>query len=134
MSQNLPQGLFALLTGDSGVAALIATRMYPVELPEGEQLPALLYRFVGGKSSPTLTTSGMQRARVQFDCFGDTYDDASSLRAAVVGALNGYVGTLADGTELQNADVMGPGTDFFDDDPRSFRCMVEFYLYYTLQT
>lgn len=133
MTQNLPGGIFSLLTADAGVAALVATRVFPVEVPEDVTLPALLYRFVGGTSSPTLMTSGMQKARVQFDCYGETYDDASALRNAVVAALNGYQGTLADGTLLQNAWALGPGTDFFEDDPRQFRCMVEFYLMYTLQ-
>lgn len=134
MSQNLPAGLFSLLTADSGIAALIGTRVYPVMLPEDPTLPALLYKFVGGASSPTLTTSGMQRSRLEIDCYGATYDDASALRSAVIAALNGFQDELGDGTYLQNAELLNPGLDFFEDEPRQYRCMVEFYLFYTFQT
>lgn len=133
MSQNLAAGLFSALTADAGIAALIGTRVYPVMLPENPTLPALIYKFVGGRSTPTLTTSGMQRSRLEIDCYGATYDDASALRSAVIAALNGLQGQLADGTYLQNADLLNPGLDFFEDEPRQYRCMVEFYLFYTFQ-
>jgi Protein of unknown function (DUF3168) len=132
MSQNLPNGLFSLLTADAGISALIGTRVYPVVLPENPTLPALLYKFVGGQSDPTLDTSGEQKLRLELDCYGASFDDASALRDAVTAALNGYQGTLSDGTFLQNAWRLSPGVDFFEDEPRQYRCMVEFYLLYTL--
>jgi hypothetical protein len=67
-------------------------------------------------------------ARVQFDCWGEDCDTAAGLRAAVIAALNGYQGQLSDGTFLLNAELVDPGSDFYEDDSREVRCMVEFYL------
>lgn len=122
-------GIFSLLTGFPGVAALVGTRVIPVTLPEPPILPALTYQFAGGSSQPTFETSGMQKQRVQFDCWGQSYDDAASLRAALIAALNGYQGALSDGTYLQNAELL-QSMDFFENEARQYRCMVEFYLWY----
>lgn len=133
MSQNLPAGIFSLLTANAAVSALIASRVYPVLLPEDPTLPAICYKLIGGRSDATLSTSGMQRTRLEINCYGADYDGASALRTAVIKALEGYQGALSDGTFLQNADLVSPGTDFFEDEPRQYRCMVEFYLLYTFQ-
>ena len=124
-------GIYSLITGFSSVSALIGTRLHPVTLKEAETLPAMTYQLVGGSSDPTLTTSGLQRLRVQFDCWGANYDDAAGLRKALIKELNGYRGLLSDGTYLQNADLIGSiGVDYFEDVPRQYRCMVEFYFYF----
>lgn len=122
-------GIFSLITGFTDVAALIATRVYPMTLPEAPTLPALSYQIVGGTSSPTFETSGMQKLRVQFDAWGADPDSAANVRATLIKALNGFQGQLTDGTFLQNADLQQQ-IDFFADDPRQYRCMVEFYFYF----
>jgi len=127
---NLKAGLFSLLSGFSGITALAGTRFYPITVPENPTLPAIRYLYVGGSSDPTFETSGLQKLRIQFDCLGATADDADALRTALIQALNGYRGALSDGTYLQLADLLGPGTDFFDNDARQYRCIVEFYLYF----
>jgi hypothetical protein len=35
---------------------------------------------------------------------------------------------LSDGTYLLNAELVDPGSDFYEDGSREVRCMVEFYL------
>ena len=130
-------GIFNLLSQNSSIAAMAGSnpaRIWPVLLPEDPTLPAITYHVIGGASMPTLSTSGMQRLRMQFDCWGADYDDAATLRAALIAALNGYQGTLSDGTYLQYAQLIGPGTDFFEDAPRTFRCLCEFYLLYDLNS
>jgi hypothetical protein len=128
----IEQGIFSLLSTDSGVSSLAGTRIYPIELPEGATLPALVYKDVGGSSSPTLSTSGAQRLRLELDAYGNSFADAANLRKAVITALNGFQGVLSDGTNLLTADLINPGLSFFDDEPRQFRCMAEFYLLYSL--
>lgn len=127
MSLNLQDGLFDLITTEATIAAIIATRMYPIVLPTDCPMPALRYSFAGGMSEPTFDTSGLQRVRVQFDCFGANQDDAMQLRWALIRFLNGYSGELIDGTVLQLAQLIQQ-VDFFEQGPRQFRCMVEFYL------
>jgi hypothetical protein len=125
----IEQGLMTLLAGNAPIAALVGTRISWVVLPENSTLPALTFQNVGSISSPTFETRGMQRMRVQFDCWGATYLDAITLRKAVETLLDGFQGTLSDGTYLQNV-VSLQQVDFFDHDVRVFRAMIEFRLYY----
>ncbi|MGC1784453.1 MAG: DUF3168 domain-containing protein [Acidobacteriaceae bacterium] len=120
-------GLFTLLSTNAAIAALCGTRIYPAVRPTGATYPAMTYRVIAGRARPTLNTSGMQRFRMQFDCYGATYGDAVDLRAAVGRLLNGYQGLLSDGTFLQNGIFLGP-LDDFQDDARIYCCGVEFYL------
>lgn len=129
---NLKAGIFSLITGDANVGQLNGTRVYPILLPEAATLPAIRYQFAGGSSEPTFETSGMQKLRVQFDCFGLDPDSADVLRSTLIKALNGHVGALSDGTYLQNADLI-QSVDYFENDARQYRCMVEFYLYFDFQ-
>jgi hypothetical protein len=126
-------GLFNLLSGSSGIASFCDSRIYPVILPEDPQLPALTYQLISAQPSPTLTTSGMQRFRIQFDCWAETYADAVGLRAALTETLNGFQGTLNDGTALQDAQLEQV-VDFFGDDDRFYRCMVEFILLFNFRS
>lgn len=125
-------GLYALLSTTATITDICATRISPVALPVDEQLPALTYQIISSTSYPTFNTSGYQRWRLQFDCWGTNYSDAVGLRAALIKTLNGYQGALPNGQFLQNADLLQI-TDFFEDDARVFRCMVEFYIYFDFQ-
>jgi hypothetical protein len=117
----------------NGLQALVAIEtgayLFPVILPENQALPALTYQIVGGVSYPTFNTSGMQKQRVQFDCYGKSYLSAATVRATLIAALNGYKGTLADGMVLQFANYI-QSVDHFEDDARQFRCTCEFYLFF----
>lgn len=106
-------------------------------LPEGAPLPATTYQDVGGASDPTFDTSGMQRARIEFDCRADDSTGgmaaARAARKALIAALNGQHGvTLADGTWMDSAILISPGYTFFDDDARQYRARCEFYVMYLL--
>lgn len=128
----IDSGLYQLLAADAGVSAICAGRIFSVDIPpDNQQLPALAYSMVGGAATPTFTTSGVFRQRVQLDAFGDSYDDAASLRAAGITAVNGWCAVLSDGTRVLSASLLNPGTDFCGED-RIFRCMCEFYILHTL--
>lgn len=125
----IEQGLWQLLSTTSAIASLCGTRIYPVTLPTGPAYPCVLYKTIAAKPSPTLQTSGYQRWRIEFDCFAETYAGAAAVRSALRSTLEGFRGTLNDGTYLQDAQFIQLG-DMFEDDARVYRCMVEFYLFF----
>lgn len=122
----IEQGLYTLISTDPTISGMIATRVYPILLPEKPVLPAMTYGVVGGAGDPTFETSGLIKLRMQFDCWGTNYSDAAQLRKALVKLLNGYGGVLSDGTNLQLAEFIQP-VDFYEQDARQYRCAVEFY-------
>lgn len=99
--------------------------------PDTRYYPCLAFKFVGGTSMPTFSTSGMQRARLEVHCWATTPDVAKQLADAVRQALNGYQGVLSDGTPLADAAMLHAGLDFLSDDSLYFSRMLEFYLLYT---
>lgn len=92
---SLEAALYSKLTGDSGVAALVAGRVYPMHLPQASTLPALVYERIStvrayahdGQQSPTVV-------RMQVDSVAGTLAVARSCAEAVLACLSGFVGTV----------------------------------------
>lgn len=122
-------GLFSLLSTTSAITTLCGTRIYPFVLPTDPTYPCVLYKWIGAKPDPTMDTSGFQRWRMEFDCFAQTPASAIALRSAIRQALEGHRGRLTDGTYLQDAQFTQLG-DFFEDDARIPRAMIEFFLFF----
>jgi hypothetical protein len=113
---------YTALSSPAAITALCASRIYPLLLPTEVVLPAIDYSFVGGSSASTFDTTGTQKYRVEVNCWGETYADSVTLRAAVVAALNCYVNGK---TSIQ---FLQP-TDFFDHELMQYRAMAEFYIF-----
>ena len=114
------------LTSATSVTAIVVTRIYPLVLPTDPTLPCCDYTFVGGSNTPTMSDMGVQRYRVEVNCWGDTYDDAVSLRYAVVKALSGYT------SGNSSIQYLMPQDDF-DNDLLQYRATAEFYVFDGLQ-
>lgn len=122
-------GLFTLLSQNPAVSALVGNRVYPVILPPGGVMPAITYQIVSGQTKPGLKTRGLQRWRLQVDCWGESYLDAATVREVVVRLLDMQNATLSDGTRLQAAIFIQP-IDFYAGENELYRCGAEFYLYF----
>ncbi len=123
--------IYSLLSTATSVVAIAGPRIYPLLMPIDFVVPAITYQIVSSVSSPGLMTAGMQKIRVQIDCFGNDYSDAVTLRAAVVSSLNGFSGTVQ-GVPISNFSKISQ-SDLFDHDALLYRAMVEFYLLTTIQ-
>lgn len=123
----IEQGLWHLLSTAPAITALCKTRIYPVVLPTGPAYPCMTYQDIVAPQQPTLDTAGMQHWRLQFDCWGETFVDASNLRKALIDTLNGAQQTLSDGTVLQNARLNNLHSDFASAS-RTYRCIADITL------
>jgi hypothetical protein len=95
----LSDGLYAHLSS----VLSVGDRVYPLTLPQGAVLPAVVYQLVGGEgplhshadsndgTSPR--TSSYQRSRVQLGCWADSARGAELLAAEVERAVDGFSGT-----------------------------------------
>jgi len=105
---RLEEALYAHLSGDADVAALVGDRIYPLLVPQDADLPALAYQRISGV--PIYAHDGppgLARARVQITCLGRSYSEAKDLAARVRAALSGYRGTMggAGGVEVGAAFI-----------------------------
>lgn len=79
------------LLADSGVTALIGTRLYPERFPAGATLPVVTYqRVFGAEEINHDGASGLARARLQLDCWAESYGGAVALGKAITDALRDY--------------------------------------------
>ena len=120
----IEQAFYTILSTSTAITALVASRIYPIVISENSHLPAIDYSFVGGSASPTLTTTGTQKYRLEVNCWGSTYADAVTLRNAVIGTLNGYL------SPTMSIQFLMP-RDLFDDTLLQYRAIAEFYIYFT---
>ena len=125
----LETGLASLLGSDPTLAGFVGDRVTPVTMV-GDCRPAITFHLIGGSTDPTFESSGLQKVRVQFDVWSSSYLQGAQVRDALRRFLNGFVGELADGTYIQNADLI-QNLDFYEDDAREFRCGSEYYFYFT---
>lgn len=87
------EALVAALKDDTGVAALVGTRIYPVRLPIGTSfnesstdLPALVYQLI----TERVEAGALRFPRFQLTAFAMTYESAHAVAEAVRDALDGY--------------------------------------------
>ena len=87
---SIETDLYATLSNDAGVSALVGTRIYPSLAPESAALPRIDYQNVAGSRINTLPgVSDMIRKRIQINCNANTYAGSKDLAAAVIAALEG---------------------------------------------
>ena len=91
----MEEALIARLLGLEAVSGLVATRVYPGSRPQGSALPAIvLNRISGGPLYADDGEVGLEQARIQIDCWADTYTAAKKLARAVTASLSAFEGTI----------------------------------------
>lgn len=94
---TLLEGLKNYLTGDTGIEALVADRVYPVRLPQKVTLPAITYQLISDPRDPHLRgVTGRARPRFQIDSYALTQLSADVLGGLVRQRLDGFKGEFSD--------------------------------------
>lgn len=98
---TIEEGLFAFVTADPAVTALIRTRFYPVRIPEGTDFPVAVYQQTNGgrqHASRGVTLAG--EGSFSISCWAKTYAEARALGRAIRACfdeVNGTLGTVSVG-------------------------------------
>ncbi|SNT43578.1 Protein of unknown function [[Luteovulum] sphaeroides subsp. megalophilum] len=124
----MEEDLRALLLGAPAITALAGTRINFGRHPQGDPLPALVLTTVSDREGLTLDgPDGLQRARVQIDCYAASYGEAKRLSRAVRDLLHGHAGGGFRALILEAARDLGapeaPG--------RPFRVSLDFLVTYS---
>jgi hypothetical protein len=111
---DLRPGLCAFLLADAAIAGLVATRIYPVKLPQGITAPSIVYNEISGQGDHhNEGASGLVRVRMQIAAWAQTADAAHALFLAVKNRLDGYRGPMGAGATL--VTVQGAFVDSWRD-------------------
>ena len=98
---TLGDGLFAHVSS----VLSVGDRVYPLTLPQGAVLPAVVYQLVGGEGplhshgdvqAGGRTGRSFQRSRIQLGCWAHSARAAETLAAEVETAVDGFAGTWGD--------------------------------------
>lgn len=101
--QDLRVGLRAYLLDDATIAAAIDSgasatpryRFFPVKLPQGEVRASIVVSRISGQGDHHMEgASGLNRTRVQIDCWATTADAADLLARQVKERIDGYRGSM----------------------------------------
>lgn len=89
--------LTALLTGDGRVSLLAGDRVNWVRTPQAvTNYPRAVLQVVSGTVDVTNDgPSGLESARVQIDCYGETYMSTKALSDAILSVLSGFRGVVS---------------------------------------
>jgi hypothetical protein len=94
---DLSEVLFEYLSVE--LADVVSTRIYPGKLPEPVTFPAIAWHKIDARRDrsyePFDEFDAFVFVRVQFDCWGRSYDEAADVGNALLGALSGYGGSMA---------------------------------------
>ena len=113
--------VLGVLSADTGVQAIVGSRIYAMLRPQADPLPALVYQRVS--TVPVVSLQGdssLDQVRLQVSCYASTLLQAKQLAAATRRAINGASG-------LKSITVM----EIDDQDPETkhFRVVVDFNIW-----
>ncbi len=113
--------LVALLSATSAITALVKDRIYPLILPQNQDLPAISYtRIIGMPVYSLKGYSGLDNVHVQIDCWASTYAGAKAVAAAVLAAID---------TATTFKGVMSGDRDMYEDDVQIYRVSMDWSLW-----
>lgn len=110
---ELEQAFWYTIKNSAGVAALVSTRVYPNNAPQGATIPYVTFvRISGPRTYHFGGATGLAHVRMQVDCYAaDTvttsgYANVKALATAVRGALEAQTGSLGDTGKKVNVRMM----------------------------
>ena len=93
---NTEESLTTRLEATVALTTLVASRIYPVELPEQPTMPAVTYRRIDTPTGHLLDElrSSWEWPRFQVTSWATTYASAKAVNAEVITSLDGFKGEL----------------------------------------
>jgi hypothetical protein len=77
---SIETALVKLMSDNADVNAMVGSRIFPVFVPQGQNLPAITYQEISGVRDPHMKgTSGLVQARFQINGWTKTYSQARVL-------------------------------------------------------
>ena len=130
---NAEKVVYALLSADAGVTAIVSTRIYPSELPQQIAVPAIVYRHIDTVDRPTIHGDGgaqLVQSRISVIALANDYSAIKAIHEAVKDALRYQYGVIA-GVQVATItrDIVGP--DLFDPDLERHEQGVDYLIVHT---
>lgn len=127
---SIESDLFAKVTGNAGVSALIGTRFTPLLLDQNSAFPAAVYQFISGTHEESMQgSSGLAAGRLQVSAYGVTPKDSRDVAEAIRLVLHGLSGTVGTTDNVAILILDGP-RDGYEDEIKRFRRDYDYQVHY----
>lgn len=124
----IEDALFTRMSGFAGLSALIATRVYPVLLPQNPTYPAATYAFISGVPASAMGADvGFTRKRARVTVWSKTYLEMTGVADQVRLCLERWRGTV-NGVVIQDTYVENASLDLYDDVSRVYYRPLDFMI------
>jgi len=100
---TIEEAVYTYLLGKTDITDIVSTRIYPVVLPQGTELPALTYMQV---SNPVHHDVDIAYPRMQISSWAEDYGDAKSLFYAVKEIMQRYKGVMGGESGVKVSQVI----------------------------
>lgn len=121
--------LYAKLIADSGLSALIGTRVYPNVIPQNATLPAIAYQRISTRQTVSHSgPSNLYRPRFQFTAVSTTYANVKAVAGALRDALNGLTDEAT--TPPLGVALMDNETDGFTDASDLYSVRQDYFIWF----
>lgn len=112
-TDTIEKALYSLLASDGDISALVATRIYPNNVPQDEAAPQITYMQMDGVRDHTMEgPAGLVESRWEMVGWTETYAEARELATAIRQRLDSYRGTVG------TVEIQGIFMDDEDDGPQ----------------
>lgn len=126
------------ILGDSSIAAIIGTRIYPVILPQGVVDTSIVYSRISGLGDNTMRSATfLSRPRMQIDAWSARHDTAAELANLIKQRIDGFgPGDLPYGSNSPRDFVFVQGIfyqserDDFDNEMKMFSVSRDYFVWH----
>lgn len=130
----IEQDIFARLRDDAGVSALVAGRVFPVQIPQSpdqghSKSPCVVFTLNSEARTPTVCDiSSSVEGTYQMDSVSKSYFEAKAIAAAVRVCLNSFTGQMG-GTAVDRV-LLDTAQDLIETEPGLYRVSQTYVFYY----
>lgn len=84
---SIDSDVYALLSGNAGLTALVGTRIFPQVIAQGESMPALVYAIRTDSVTQLYGPVGLDRSRIVVQAWAASIAEAKTIADAVAAAF-----------------------------------------------
>lgn len=125
---SIETAIYTAITSDSGLSAIVGTRVYQVKMPDNVTMPAISYQTLSGTVVESFTGfSNLSSPIISLDCWAKSAGVAKDMATKLRTLFLGLTGSYGD-TRIENV-LEWSYTDLYDADTEVFHvsCSARFW-------
>lgn len=117
------------LLSDPSVIALVGAKIFPLAIPQDQDVPAITYQRISSPRTLTLDKESDDEPRIQIVAWAKTYGEAKDIAIAVNASLDMFIGKLGD--QIKAVVFRADHRDDYEPETGRYRADVDFIVQHT---